>query len=339
MIKYIFLIVVSLFVLNSCMEDESPVKPYPRLDSAVKTSTISMTSKYTNQVYFSFQKGEPVFSFVYDIWDIGFRSYGDNGYQIILNGAKFMAAADLGPVKFETADTSNATFSYDSTNGDYDHYAIGRWWELDGSKMVSKNHVYVINRGTNNSFRKLGVVKFMVLGFENNEYKIRFANLDNSNDFTASIPRNELHNFSYFSFSDGGKVVSAEPPSQDWDIFFNRYVATLVTYDSINVPTYTPYIVTGITINDRYVEVASDTSMVFDKITLDSITKLTFSKRPDYIGHEWKTFNLTGESYAVRPEINYFLKDKDGFFWKFHFTFFYNEEGERGFPKFDFKRL
>jgi len=321
------------------MEDESPVKPYPRTDSTVKTATIEMTSKYTNQIYFSFQKGAPLSSYIYDIWDIGFRNYGEDELQIILNGAKFMSAADLGKVNFETADTSGATFSYDSTNGDYDHYAIGKWWDLDGSKIISKNHVYVINRGTNNSFRKLGFVKFMVLGFENNEYLIRFSNLDNTNNFTAKIPRNSNFNFTQFSFSNGGEVLNVEPPSQDWDIFFNRYVATLVTFDSINVATYTPYIVTGITINNRYVEVASDTSMVFDSITLDSIQKFNFSNRPDYIGHEWKTFNLTGESYAVRPEINYVLKDINGFFWKFHFTFFYNEDGERGYPKFDFKRL
>lgn len=341
MIKYIFLIVVSLFILNSCMEEESPVTPYPRPDSLIKTSTISMTSKYTNQVYYSFQKGEPVLSFIYDIWDIGFKSYGDDGYQIILNGAKFMIAADLGTIDFELADTTNntnITFRYDSSNGDYNNYAIGKWWDMDGSKMISKNHVYIINRGNNISNRKVGYVKFMVTGFENNEYKIRFANLDNSNEFVASIPRDENYNFSYFSFDEGGKLVNVEPISIDWDILFNKYVAIL-SYEEDGIMNYLPYSVTGVTINERYVEIASDTTMNFNTITLDSIQHLTFSKRPDYIGHEWKLFNLTGVSYAVRPEINYILKDLNGFFWKFHFTFFYNEQGERGYPKFDFKRL
>lgn len=337
MIKYIFFLVFGLLLLNSCMEQESPVTPYPRGD--VQTATIGMSSKYINQVYFSFEKGEPVSSYEFDIWDLAFKSYGDDSYHIVLNGAKFMEAADMGPVDFASVTSrTDAPFKYDSSDGDYDNYAIGRWWEKSGSNIISKNHVYIINRGNNISNRKVGYIKFMITGFENNEYKVKFANLDNSNEFVASIPRNDNYNFIYFSFSDGGKIVNVEPPSNEWDILFNKYVAIL-SYEEDGIMNYLPYSVTGVTINERYVEIASDTTMNFNSITLDSIQHLTFSKRPDYIGHEWKLFNLTGESYAVRPEINYILKDLNGFFWKFHFTFFYNEQGERGYPKFDFKRL
>jgi len=337
MIKLISYLLTLLLLLNSCMEEESPVAPYPR--GSVQTATINMTSKYINQVYFSFANGSAVSSYEFDIWDLAFKSYGEDDYYILLNGAKFMEAADMGNVPFESVvSKNNAPFKYDSTNGDYKDYSIGKWWDGTGNNIVSKNHTYIVNRGNNTANRKVGYVKFTILGIENNEYKIKFANLDNSNEFVYSIPRNEAFNCTYFSFSDGGKIVDVEPPSQSWDIFFNKYIAIL-EYEEDGVKDYLPYSVTGVTINDRYVEVASDTSMNFNSITIDSVQSMTFSKRPDCIGHEWKSFNLQGESYAVRPEINYILKDRNGFLWKFHFTFFYNELGERGYPKFDFERL
>jgi len=315
------------------MEEELPVTAYPRGD--VQSGTAEMTSKYSNQVYYSFDQGKVVASNPYDIWDLAFRSYGDDAYHIILNGAKFMEAADMGEVAFESVlNRDNAEFRYDSTNGDYDNYALGKWWENNGSNVISKNHVYIINRGNNIANKKVGYIKMMIAGFENNEYKIKFANLDGSNEFVASIPRNEEYNFVHFSFSDGGKVVDVEPISKNWDIVFFKYIAFLAFEGGL-----LPYSVTGVMINDKYVEIASDTSMNFNDITLDSISKFIFSKKPDYIGHEWKSFTLNGESYAVRPEINYFLKDYNDFYWKFHFTFFYNDKGERGYPKFDFKKL
>ncbi|HRP02499.1 MAG TPA: HmuY family protein [Candidatus Kapabacteria bacterium] len=333
---YILFVIVLAFVLSSCIKEETPVQPYPRGD--LETETIEMTAKYTNQVYFSFEKGQSVSSYIYDIWDLAFKSYGED-YYIMLNGAKFMEAADMGEVAFESVTSrKDAPFRYDSTNGDYADYSIGKWWEDKDNSIISKKHVYIINRGNNTNNRKVGYVKFMVLGIENNEYKIRFANLDNSNDYVIYVPRNEGINFTHISLDDGGKIVNIEPPSQSWDLLFNKYIAILLYEEEGNID-HLPYSVTGVTINDRYVEVGADTTLDFKSITIDDIPKFKFSKRPDCIGHEWKSFTLQGESYTVRPEINYILKDKNGFYWKFHFTFFYNEKGERGYPQFDFKRL
>lgn len=331
-LKYIY-ILIFIFIITSCMEEDIPVKPYPRGDE--KTATIEMTSKYSNQIYFHFETGEVVKQNQYDIWDLAFMSYGNDSYYVLLNGAKFMEAADFGNVSFESITSSkDAKFRYDSTNADYDNYSIGKWWKKQDGKILSNDHVYIINRGNNIQGKKLGYIKMMFLGIENNQYKIKFSNLDGSNESIALIPRDEKYNFIYFSFNDGGKILELEPESTKWDLLFTKYIAFLPFEGNL-----LPYSVTGVLINNRYVSVASDTTMNFKDITLDSIKRFTFSNRPDYIGHEWKKFTLTGESYAVRPEINYFLNDYQGFYWKFHFTFFYNEKGERGYPKFDFKKL
>ena len=331
-IKYILFLFFAV-LLNSCMEEELPVKPYPRGD--VQVGTVEMSPKYINQIFYSFENNKVMKFNEYDVWDLAFRCFGENGFHILLNGAKFMEAADMGEVSFESVTSSkDAPFEYDSSNADYDNYAIGKWWNEESGKIISKNHVYIVNRGNNIANKKVGYVKMMITGYENNEYTIKFANLDGSNEYTVKIPRNDEYNFIYFNFSDGGKVLELEPKSNEWDIMFGKYIAFL-TYD-LGV---LPYSVTGVLINHRYCSAASDTSMVFNNITFKDIENFQFSSRPDYIGHEWKTFNLSGESYAAKPEINYFLKDFNGFYWKFHFIDFYNDKGERGYPKFELKKL
>lgn len=328
-ILYIFCLIV---FLTSCMENDSPVAPYPRGD--IKQSKIEMGAKYLNHAYFSFEKGQVTGSYLMDKWDVSFQSYGDDNLYILLNGAKFMEAANMGDVPYESVTSRNgALFSYDSSNGDYQNSAIGQWWEIKDSKLISKNNVYILNRGMNASNRQIGYVKFMVLGFDNNTYTIKYSNLDGSNEHTATITRNDDYNYIYYSFTEH-KTMDIEPPSKDWDILFSKYIAFLPYEDSLMA-----YSVTGITINHRYVSVASDTTMEFKSITLDSVINLNYSNRPDYIGHEWKYFSLNGDYYTPRPEINYFLKDFNGFYWKFHITSFYNEEGVRGYPTFDFKKL
>jgi len=94
-----FFLVSLTLILASCFEDESPIKPYPRGDEQIVT--IELTSKYVYQVYFNFEKNRTMKSNLYDVWDLAFQCYGDD-YYVLLNGAKFMEAANMGPVDFNS---------------------------------------------------------------------------------------------------------------------------------------------------------------------------------------------------------------------------------------------
>ena len=39
------------------------------------------------------------------------------------------------------------------------------------------------------------------------------------------------------------------------------------------------------------------------------------------------------------PDMNYVIRDRDGFFYKLRFIDFNNDMGEKGYPKFEYVRL
>ncbi|MBX3043611.1 MAG: HmuY family protein [Candidatus Kapabacteria bacterium] len=330
--NYIIYIIVSGFIITGCFDTELPVKPYPRGDT--KVTVVEMSPDYTNQIYFNFEKNLVIKENHRDAWDLAFQCY-DEEYFILLNGAKLMEAADMGPVDFSSVTSrSGAEFKYDSTNGDFENYSIGKWWVDGGNEAQSKNHVYIINRGRDIEGKRMGFVKMQLLSANFEGYKIKFAELDGSNESTASIPRNNKYNYIMFSFDYPEQALELEPEKQDWDILFTRYLAFLPFNNSL-----LPYGVTGVMINHTLTEVTSDSLRPFSDIVLNDIDNYSFSKSPGFIGHEWKDFELNGEIYTAKDYVTYIFKDVNDFYWKFRFIDFYNDDKQRGYPKFEFKKL
>jgi hypothetical protein len=74
-------------------------------------------------------------------------------------------------------------------------------------------------------------------------------------------------------------------------------------------------------------------------ITREHALELEFSSRADVIGYDWKYYNFDAGVYTVVPDMNYVIRDRDGFFYKLRFIDFNNDVGEKGYPKFEFVRL
>jgi hypothetical protein len=62
----------------------------------------------------------------------------------------------------------------------------------------------------------------------------------------------------------------------------------------------------------------------------------------DAIGYNWKTFggfgNATGD-YQIFSNFNYIIKDSKSMLYKMRFISFYDDQGRKGSPKFEFRRL
>ncbi|MBE2187938.1 MAG: HmuY family protein [Desulfobulbaceae bacterium] len=331
--KIIIYIAFLAIGLTSCFEDEIPVSPYPRGDEQI--ATVDLTSKYIYQVYFNFEKGQAMKSNLYDVWDLAFQCYGDDFY-VLLNGAKFMEAADMGTVDFASLTSQeNAAFKYDSTNLVFEDFAIGKWWSESSEGMaISKNHVYIVNRGRDTDNRRQGIYKVQFLGFEDGHYNVRFAELKSTTYKEIKVPRKENFNFIMLSLSGDGEVLELEPAKDDWDIVYTKYIAFLPFEGGL-----LPYSVTGILINHTQTEAARDSGNVFKDISFEMIDDYKFSNQPDIIGHEWKWFDLESETYLARPDKNFLIRDGKGFYWKFHIIEYYNQMGERGYPQMEFKKL
>lgn len=335
MIRKLVLFIPILLLLNSCFEEDNAVKPYNRGD--ITSNQVEMGAKYHNQIYFDLSTNTVVSSNLYGIWDLEFQSY--DSYYIRLNSARIMKAKDLGEVDFASIDGSMKYDDYatDVPSGNKDSMALGKWWTEKDGKIVSKMHTYIIDRGKDEKSIKGGLRKLMILGADNNGYKIVYSELGAKVPDTLFVPRNDKYNFITFSFDSGGVVNNLEPPSNTWDILFTRYTALF------DVPGFEVYPVTGALINTRLCYVSeADSTVDFKEITSKDLANAIFTQKRDEIGWDWKQVDINTGVYTVNPMKKYLIKDTEGFIYKLRFVGFRKVVGgksEQGYPEFEFELL
>ena len=132
------------------------------------------------------------------------------------------------------------------------------------------------------------------------------------------------------------KQIEIEPPKSDWDLYFTQYVKLIYSTDFKISQNYQ---LAGVLINPSKIAVATDFKTPFAEINSSKINSYKFSNLNDAIGYEWKTYSFSTNSYIVLSNFNYIISIKDGFYYKLHFTDFYNEFGVKGYPKFEFQKI
>lgn len=330
-LSLLFMLLACITVFGGCIPEESPIAPYDR--GPIREEMFSLGSDYGTQIYFDLDAGQVVQTLPVTAWDLGLRS-DPAGYHIMLNTSAIMAAADLGPVKFEdVSSVAGAVWRYDRPDGSWDSTAIDVWWQEEGETAASRGHVYLIDRGYRPDGKRRGYMKLQVLGADEHSYRLRFANLNGSGDNTVTIERDTLRTLTGFSFDDGGHAIDVEPPKDAWDIVLTRY--THIFYD----PEYMPYSVTGVLLNRARTVAVLDTVHSFEEITSANVADYTFSEHRDAIGYDWKSYDLDGGKYTVFPYFVYVVRRHDGFTFKLRFVEFYNDQGERGFPRMEWQKL
>lgn len=310
-----------VLLVSSCFkEDAAIVLPPP---GQAEINQVSMGSGYERQQYFDMGTSDTLGSY-YDSWDLCFQA-APEGWNIWINGGNLALAANMGTQDFDAVtDTTGAQWKWDESSWHIDSTAIGDW---RNDRMV-----YIIDRG----YAFVAAERFKKVIFQSltdEYYEIEFANLDGSDVHVNLIPKNSTFTYSYFSFSDGGNILSIEPEKDRWDILFTRY-----RYIFYEEEPPLPYLVTGVLINPE-IEVAVDSVHSFQEIDYNLALSFNYSSRRDVIGYNWKYYDFDNAAYVVRDDINYIIRDMEGIYWKMHFIDFYNEFGEKGFPQFEFQRL
>ena len=328
--RYLSFIFLLFLFLQSCFKEEALIPPHEQGD--LEEGQAAMGFQYENQVYFDLNTGEDVASNAIINWDLSFES-NSGGWIIRLNSAKFMLAGNSSDTLFSAdLNMDDLEMKFDKSDGDPDSTAIGMWYEITEDSTWSHQYVYLVDRGVDQEGSSLGQkkVQFDIRG---EAFQMRFANPDNSGDTTVLILRDPAMDQVYYSFDEG--MMDIAPLPDQWSLLFTRYTTMLVTDEGEDYP----YLVVGVLLNPNEVGAALDTIHDFMDMTADDITDLEYTSRADVVGYEWKYYDFDAGVYTIVPDMNYVIRDRDGYFYKLRFVDFYSDEGVKGYPSFEFVRL
>ncbi len=336
-IRMTLLIVMLLFlaVLSSCFEEDDEVQPHIQGDELTYAYEESI---YTTQSFFDLGNNEIVNSGLNSVWNIAFAC-GASNWHIIVNSADYWGIFRTGSRDMDASVTSTAIdeWRFDKSDGNPDSTAVGEWVKFEGSDTLYSNEVFVLGQYDGIGYTPMWKLRFIDVDRES--YRFVFSPYHTMDSTEVIIVKDPQYNFKYYEFSDGGREVVHEPPREQWDLHFTQYGSIIYTDDGIP----TPYFVRGVLLNQYEVMAALDSLNEFNDITYDSLSVYSFSKRQDLIGYEWKDVTVDVSSntavYQVKTQNNYIIRDTEGFYYKLRFISYYNDQGVKGYPVFEFAKL
>ena len=287
----------------------------------VISDQVSVQPGYTNQVYYSLENGE-VSNISNQDWDLAF-DVSSFGSAIRINGqlGHSVYVAETDTSNWMTVDTNGMASSWTplynsdinwatgALNADHDpSNSSDLGWGLYNSitHHINGTKIFAVLLPDGS------VKKLMIRSLVSGTYTFRIANLDNSDDHTQTVVKNDYSgkNFAYYSFSNN-TVSDREPGSGDWDIVFTKYIGEL----SPNVH----YGVTG-ALTNNYIEVYEATGDDAEDLVFDPTYQ--FETDINVIGYDWKTFSFGIGSFVITDSLAYFIKTPHGDYWKLVMTGF-----------------
>jgi len=323
--------------VSACMDDlkeDDILDPVP-MPEGIKVGSADLGSNYMNQVYYSLEENRAVKTNTLYTFDLAFES-SPGGWHILLNSSRFMYAGNSGKKDLDSV-TSQAgiVMNFDNSKGLADSTAFGNWAKFENNDTISEGWVYVIDMGLDINGNPMGYKKVKLGDLENGIYQITFANLNGSDAGSFLIPKKPGMNLTGFAFENGGALIDIEPPNTSYDIFIGQYTTMLYSGSDPY-----PYLVRGVLLNRSLTYALEyEGELTFNDLDFDDVSSLSLSQVNDIIGHEWKYYNLEEGFYRVETDKIYIIRNQHGIWYKLHFISFYNQNGEVGYPKFEFMKL
>lgn len=320
--KLYFLIVI-FASLYSCELEELPVNAPVKGDE--NEVVIEMGASYEQQIWFDLGSNSIVYQNSKYDWDFAFAC-SDSFNHVYLNSALAMKAAVLPNTDLkDEIDPSEIRFYVDHSDHNPDSLAL--------INLINTEKIAIVDLGLNRNSESRGFVKLKLSMQNPNTYLLEYCFSGDDEIFSMIIEKDPNKNNVFYSL-DLGVLPNLEPEKHSFDVVFTQY-----TYQFQAPEPYLAYLVSGVLINSYNTSVAIIKDKSFDEIHLEDALSVDYSNRNDVIGFEWKDYDLDKGVYRVFPNINYVLKDSEGYYYKIHFTSFYGPSGQTGFPTFGFQRL
>ncbi|HEY0978324.1 MAG TPA: HmuY family protein [Flavobacteriales bacterium] len=308
-----------MLLVSGCLRDELPV---PRRDpGAAVAAQVCVGPDYGSQVWFDIGTNSEVARNSKMAWDLAFE--GDaSGWQVRLNSARSMRAIVTTQTDITQPTDTNGFASgwrIDHPEGSRDSTAVGDW--------RSHGRVCVIDLGFNAFGAPVGLRKLQVVSVSDTGYRIRIARLNGSDLQEIDLSKDPQRRFFHFLFSSA-EVVTIAPPDGRYDLVFTQY--TTQFYDP-----YMPYMVTGVVNGFSGLRAAEWITSDFAAVSLDDTLTHPMGAAEDVVGYDWKEYNFNTSVYDIFPDHVFVVQDAEGLYHKLHFVDFYDENGQRGCPKFE----
>ncbi|MEN4761292.1 HmuY family protein [Chryseobacterium sp. C39-AII1] len=370
--KYLKILSLSLIVaLQSCFSADEDIVVIPPATGATAEPNVGGATE-PNQVWIDLSDIDPVTgkpkqtTNVRTDWELGF--YNGDEFRVIINGAIGMAVAkipnatNINAVK--ASDVSELTKvvqigTFTSSNLQYIDNPDGNFLtQTTGIAEIKANDadnaIYLVNMGrtiptgtvANGSVSLTGDArgwkKIQILR-TNTGYKLRYANLDDTQYQEYVVTKNTDYNFNFFSLQKG-IPVEIQPKKNNWDIVFTAFTneVFLGPGQSAGSYFYADFITTNMEsgVGAYQVNVPSGGTLdqAYGAFKLSDIDQSQFIFNDHRaLGDKWRT--TTGANGAQTYSDRFFiLKDAEGFFYKIRFNAM-TKDGVRGYPNFEFEPL
>lgn len=326
---------VGLLLFSSCEKEEEKLPGEYRYDMPGSANLVSENGvDYQMQVYFDLSSGENKGENKRDVWDL---ALGCNYPNLFTNPGMLAKVASTGNSDFEA--------TYDPDNFQFDHERSGHYFRKgrmmrDWEGNTFDDQVFIIDLGKTMNNKSRGYKLFQMVAYDGNSYTIRFSNLDHSDEKELSVPVNTAFNHVYISFDFPEEILNLEPAKEEWDLLFTKYMERL--YDGEDTLDYS---VTGALINPYntmgyfHEESYADSTWGYSDLSIEDVEANRYSTRTDVIGHDWKYYDLDVGGYSVQKDKCFFVKDSEELNYRFHFTGFYDTNGNKGGISFEYLQL
>lgn len=306
-------------IFTACEKEEIPIEPFDR--GAISSGTVDLGQGYVNQVYFSLGENAIVGIHQKGDWDIALKN-GDNSETIVLNDSRFMSAWK--------SDAEDLEFAEDTSG-----YSLEKKTEVIATAhtdpaMGNLEDIYLIDLGFNEIGLSLGLYWIEIPEITADAYTIRFKKFGDDAITEKTIVKTENSGFRLYSLLTD--EVIDEPSADSWDFRFTKF-----TYQFIDPPI--AYLVTGLVLNPENTWAAEFSEQPFDLIAASDTGNVEWSAQPDIIGYDWKNYSFDLGTYVVETERTWLIRNAAGFYYKFRFTGFYDENGNVGVPSFEYQLL
>lgn len=314
-------------LFSSCAKDEKPYAVPPKGDA--QNAQVSIGEDYETQVYFSLTSGQVAFN-KYRDWDLAFTT-GAEQSELWMNGGKGTLIYASGKTDFATVIDKNTipanAWVYDNPSGLSGESGLGL--------LADKGHigeVLVVNDGDGNYY------KVQVTAASATAYNLVIAPIAATTGTAVTLTKDDKYNYVYYSFSKGAEV-QVEPEKTKWDLLFTRYRHVYYKYNEDGSDML--YAVNGVLTNPYKTESGDDSLKAYDfnAFSLTDAEAFTLHPNVDVIGFDWKTVNINTSQYTVNPKSVFVIKDQQGVLWKMHFVNFYDAQGKKGNPQFEYQNF